>query len=178
MREAQKSGLQFLKQSGLCMSKEVSLCIASSRAANTWKAYVRWIVDWQSFRRKRGKSARYASTTQVANFLARYAKGKSVSQAASALSLFFSLHNVTPNPAAQKTVSLVCAAGRRLGGPTQRKKAMRPDAIRKLLIFLGKNKSVVHSRLACMIVFCWGGCLRIEECLGLNISNVRLGDNK
>ncbi len=172
MREAKTKGKLFLNKCGLEFSQKVTDIISVSRAASTWTVYSRWVSSWQYWMHKKGMSARQGSGVEVANYLASISSGKSVSQAASALSLFFNLHNVVPNPVAQKVVSLVCASARRLSAPTLRKKALGKEQIRALLTFLGKKRCFVSNRLSCMVLLCWGGCLRIEECLNLNTNDV------
>ncbi len=173
--QAKKEGRKFLRSCNFMLSASIcpsrlSASICTSRASNTWKAYRPWVEGWQSWVARKG--FKVITPIVVATFLTSVKSHKSVAQAAAALKLFFSLHNVCPNPANSVLVALVTANARRSGLPAKRKSAFSKSQVQKLLTYLQTNPSLPNLRLASMISLCFMGCLRIKECVGLNLCDV------
>lgn len=160
------------------MGKELKRVIISSRAENTWKAYHRWVEIW--FRWAAGARVKVHHPTPVglAKFLAAIKSSKSVSTALAALKMFFSLKGLSPNPAASQMVSLVAAAARRKAKPVSRNSPFSRGQLSILLKYLLQRPSVPNLRLAAIINLCFVGCLRIDECLSLNLDSVELLENR
>ncbi len=169
--QAKKEGRKFLRSCNFMgIWSRLSASICTSRASNTWKAYRPWVEGWQSWVARKG--FKVITPIVVATFLTRVKSHKSVAQAAAALKLFFSLHNICPNPANSVVVALVTANARRSGLPAKRKSAFSKSQVQKLLTYLQTNPSLPNLRLASMISLCFMGCLRINECVGLNLCDV------
>ncbi len=168
-------GRRFLKACGIKgVSKIVALSIGNSRAHSTWKAYRSWVEQWRDWIAKKKLHSQLISDLHVASFLVAVHSQKSVSQASAALRLMFSLQNKNPNPIASQVVSLVKANARRSSAATRHKKAFTRGQIQKLLVFLFRKPTVLCLRLAAMVILCFLGCLRVRECINLNLTDIHL----
>ena len=159
--------------------KNVAKCIAGSRASNTWKAYTNWVCRWRRFARQKAISdAMDVSENSVAAFLSTLRSAKSISQAAAALSLFFSLKNVSPNPIQSQLITLIKSSAKRNAPSIRHAKYVSANVVKTLLQYLLKKDELVSLRLASAVAICYSGLLRIGECLNLHLNDFTIAKDR
>ncbi len=72
---------------------------------------------------------------------------------------------------------MVKANARRVAAPVRHKRPFSKRHLCKILEYCHRHPSLPNLRIAAMIMLCYTGCLRIKECIDLNLSDVKLRHN-